>query len=90
MIRDKEHHSENQKKLIAKYGFYRHLVVYLGTSGILWYINYRTPGKSAWLIWPILVWAVILFIHYLWVHSPQSYLSHYPSPTHKYEHSKWD
>jgi hypothetical protein len=42
------------------------------------------------LIWPILVWAVILFIHYLWVHSPRSYLSHYPSPTHKYEHSKWD
>lgn len=64
---------ENRKsKIVAKIGFYRHLTIFLGTNGLLFFIHLKTSGKTSWFLWSLLIWGVIVFVHYLWVHfSPE-------------------
>ena len=49
----------------AKFGFYKHLAVYLAIGILLLVINFLTSPGSFWAIWPLLGWGVAVVIHAL-------------------------
>ena len=46
----------------------RHIVAYAALSGVLLQIDLLTPGLW-WSFWPVLIWGVLVFWHYLYVKS---------------------
>ena len=49
----------------AKFGFYRHLVVYLAINTLLFLINLTTSPDYFWAIWPLIGWGVAVAFHAL-------------------------
>lgn len=47
----------------AKFGFYKHLAVYLAVGILLLAINFLTAPDSFWAIWPLAGWGVAIVIH---------------------------
>ncbi len=47
----------------AKFGFYKHLAVYLAVNTLLIVINLLTSPGSYWAIWPLLGWGIAIVIH---------------------------
>ncbi len=47
----------------AKFGFYKHLAVYLAVNALLVVINLLTSPGSYWAIWPLLGWGIAIVIH---------------------------
>jgi len=47
----------------AKFGFYKHLAVYLAVGILLVVINFLTSPGSFWVIWPVLGWGIAVVIH---------------------------
>ena len=54
-----------RKAAETKYGFYRHLAVYVVVISVLILINLLTFSGSYWVIWPILGWGVAIVFHAL-------------------------
>ena len=51
----------------AKYGFYRHLAVYVVVNLMLFVINLATSPTNFWAIWPLIGWGIAIAIHALMV-----------------------
>ncbi len=49
----------------AKFGFYKHLAVYLAVGILLVVINFLTAPGTFWAIWPILGWGIAVIFHAL-------------------------
>lgn len=47
----------------AKFGFYKHLAVYLAVGILLIVINFLTSPDYFWVIWPLLGWGIAVIIH---------------------------
>lgn len=54
----------------AKYGFYRHVVVYAAVMLLLLVINLITFSGTFWFIWPFLGWGVAIALHAMRVYYP--------------------
>ena len=52
-----------QKRVLAKLGFYNHLIVYLIVIGALAAINLLTNREHLWFLWPALGWGVAILFH---------------------------
>ena len=52
-----------RRRAEAKFGFYKHLAVYLAVSILLLLINFLTAPDSYWAVWPIMGWGVAVLIH---------------------------
>jgi cellulose synthase/poly-beta-1,6-N-acetylglucosamine synthase-like glycosyltransferase len=51
----------------AKFGFYKHLAVYLVINILLFLINLTTSPDYFWAIWPLIGWGVAVAFHALTV-----------------------
>lgn len=60
---DSEQAAAARQRAIAKYGFYRHLALYLVINAFLVLINIATGAETNWAIWPMLGWGIAVVIH---------------------------
>ena len=58
-------------RAIVKYGFYKHLAIYVIVNVMLIAINLATAPESLWFIWPLLGWGVAVGLHALKVFGPK-------------------
>jgi serine/threonine protein kinase len=63
--RDKKAYERAEKRVRAKFRFYKHLALYAGVNFLLLIINLLTSARTPWFIWPLLAWGVPLFFHAL-------------------------
>ncbi len=49
----------------AKFGFYKHVFVYVAVSILLLVINYLMSLEYLWAVWPIMGWGIAVVIHAL-------------------------
>ena len=54
-----------RKRAEAKFGFYRHLAVYLVVNLMLFVINLVTSPDYFWAIWPLIGWGIAVAFHAL-------------------------
>ena len=60
-----EAYQHARKRVEAKFGFYKHLAVYVGVNMLLIIINLLTAPRQLWFQWPLLGWGIGLFFHAL-------------------------
>ena len=56
-----------KKRAVAKYNFYRHLVIYIAVNILLIIINLSTSTETLWFKWPLMGWGLAVFLHALGV-----------------------
>jgi hypothetical protein len=56
---------EARKKVIAKKGFYQHLMSYILVNFFLLVLNLLTTPDSLWVVYPLLGWGIGLAFHYV-------------------------
>lgn len=54
---------EVRERARAKYGFYKHLAVFLVINLMLFVINMVTSPGTWWSVWPLIGWGVAIVIH---------------------------
>lgn len=52
-----------RKTAEAKFGFYKHAIVYVVVSIILVIVNFVTSPGSYWFVWPIMGWGIAIVLH---------------------------
>ena len=60
--------SDGRERAKAKYGFYKHLAVYVVMNLMLFFINLLTAPDYFWCIWPLIGWGIAVAIHALLVY----------------------
>ncbi|MEY3367335.1 MAG: hypothetical protein RI973_490 [Bacteroidota bacterium] len=56
---------EARKKVLAKKGFYQHLMSYILVNFFLLVLNLLTTPDSLWVVYPLLGWGIGLAFHYV-------------------------
>ena len=73
-ISEEEIFEEAKKRVKAKRGFYRHLLIYLAVNVVLiivWALSGGTSVSSGdwtggkWFLWPLTIWGVFVVINFL-------------------------
>ena len=63
MDRSDQNQNAAQKRVLAKLGFYNHLIVYLIVMLALIAINLLTGRQHLWFVWPLVGWGVAILFH---------------------------
>lgn len=58
-----ENYAQARARAEAKYGFYKHVAVYVAVMALLVMINFLTSPDSNWSIWPLLGWGFAVALH---------------------------
>ena len=69
-MKNQEAYQRAEKRVEAKMGFYRHLLVYIAVSILLITINLSRSPESYWFQWPLMIWAGALALHAFGVFIP--------------------
>jgi hypothetical protein len=64
-MNNQKKYEQAKKRVIAKYGFYIHLSVYLGVNLLLIIINLSNLSEGFWFVYPLMGWGIGLFFHAL-------------------------
>ncbi len=64
-----------EKITIARYSLYYNLAAYLGVNGFLLLVNLVATPDVLWVIWPLMGWGLLLFLHGLSVYFASSVVS---------------
>ena len=54
-----------KKRVEAKVGFYRHLMIYIAVCVLLTLVNFSTSTDHLWFIWPVMGWGLAVVLHAL-------------------------
>jgi len=54
-----------RRRAEARYGFYKHLAVYLVVNILLFLINLTSSPDYFWAIWPLMGWGLAIVFHAL-------------------------
>ena len=71
-MEDQEAYQRAKRRMKAKFGFYRHLGIYLGVNVLLVLINLGTSAEYIWFKWPLMGWGIGVFFHGMSVFGPSS------------------
>ncbi|MBW2091946.1 MAG: 2TM domain-containing protein, partial [Deltaproteobacteria bacterium] len=53
-----------ERRVASRIKFLKHLYTFLGVAGFFLIINLVTTPRHIWFFWPVLPWALGLFIHW--------------------------
>ena len=62
-MKNQNAYNKAKRRVEEKFGFYRHLSIYLAVCILLTIINLSTSMQYFWVKWPIVGWGLALFIH---------------------------
>ena len=62
-MNNQEAYKRARRRVEAKVGFYRHLIVYIAVSVLLIIINFSTSTEYYWFIWPLMGWGLAVLLH---------------------------
>lgn len=66
-MRTDDREARARSRAEAKFGFYKHLAVYVAVNLMLFVINLVTSPADFWAIWPLIGWGIAIAIHALTV-----------------------
>ena len=66
-MNNQKKYEQAKKRVMAKYGFYTHLSVYVAVNLLLIIINLTTSSEVFWFKYPLMGWGIGLFFHALGV-----------------------
>lgn len=64
-MENQEAYQRVKGRLESKYGFYRHLAIYVVVCMLLLTINLSASADYLWVIWPLIGWGFAVFLHTL-------------------------
>ena len=68
---DDASYNRAKARVEAKFGFYRHVIIYALVNSLLLVINLLESPEYLWVKWPMLGWGIGIVAHGLGVFSPR-------------------
>ena len=62
-MENQDAYNKAKTRVEVKFGFYKHLSIYMAVCIFLIIINLSTSMQHFWVIWPIMGWGLGLLIH---------------------------